>query len=91
MAVKSVAVTVGTSATLIYTSLYGKAGASGSILVCNPSTSSQIIYVGGDDVSSTIGVEVPVGQSVAADLMAGEKLYAIAAGSQAVRVLSSGA
>jgi hypothetical protein len=89
--IKSVAVTVADTATLLVTSLYGKAGSSGSVVVNNPAGAGQSVYVGGSDVTTSTGAEIVAGTSISFDLMAGEKAYGIvAATTQAVRVITSG-
>lgn len=63
----------------------------GSLLVSNPPDATVTVYIGASDVTTTSGVPLVAGATLTADLGGAEQLYGIvAAGTQAVRVLSTG-
>jgi hypothetical protein len=83
MAVKSEAVTVTTSAVLIAS---GRSISDTKQVVVQPSGD---VYVGGSDVSTSNGVLVGSGDSLALFLGVGDELYAVSGGSVSIRVLQT--
>lgn len=90
MAVKSVVVSVGTTATLIEDGTLGEAAAPVSVVASVPS-GGVTVYFGGADVTTANGYPVAGGvQSPAMDLFGGDQLYAVvASGTQNVNVLKT--
>lgn len=89
MSVSAARVTVGGTATALNTDTDTTSGT--SLVVTNRDT-SESVDLGGADVTSGGGFELKAGESVSADLGAGEQLYAISDGTEVrVDVLRSGA
>lgn len=92
MAIKTTAVTVGTSATRIDTVVEGADhNTLSSVLPYN--NGSQTVYIGGADVTTTNGAPIPAGTwgPAFSDVDTGEGIYGIVAATTAeVRVLEQG-
>lgn len=77
-------VTVGTSATLIYTAPIANMG---RVVVRNPSTVS--VYVGPSGVTTATGFEIAAGDALGINLALGDTLYGVvAAATQVVHTIS---
>lgn len=83
----STVVSVGTSVTKILTSLDGTAGVPSGVLIKAPTSNTDTVYIGGNDVSMANGFPVDPGEAVAINSLAKGELYAITASAQPVRVL----
>jgi hypothetical protein len=80
---------VTTTATRVVTGT-GQAGAPMGVGIKAPSSNTQTVYIGGEDVDSTDGFPLTPGDSIAVDLLAGEQLWVVAAsGTQALNVIAT--
>lgn len=85
MSIKSIAVTVGTSATSIFRGLNGTGDAPQGVSILN--NGAVTLYIGGPDVTAVNGTPIPVGESKSVDLISGEEVFGIAASPTNTRVL----
>lgn len=79
--------TVGTSATLLSTSVQVSVGDVKTVVVQVPSGAANSIYVGGSGVTTSTGMEIVAGSSLSIDLGPGDDLYAVAAANTTVQLL----
>lgn len=92
MAVEHARVSVGTTATLLSTSVTPGASmptVAHSVAVQSPSDASASVFIGGSGVTtSSYGFELTAGSAIAFDLAAGESIYAVvASGTETVNVV----
>lgn len=87
MPLRSSRPTVGTSATLLSTSVQVAIADSKTVVVQVPSDAANSVFVGGSDVSTSNGLEVVAGGSLSIDLGPGDDLYAIAVANTSVQLL----
>lgn len=78
-------ITIPSTPTEIANGDYGSPGVPASVLIKN--TGGATIYIGGSTVDAVDGFPIAAGESVSLDLVAGEELYAISAGSVDVNFL----